>query len=146
MSATALGICLVLAAGPGTAPRFVPTRAFTLAWTHSIEKTRWEEDYRVETAGPEAPPVLIAGKARIKGSGAGMDPPAGAVRKGSWYEYQPALRPAVPLRLTRSHWTADYDWCMEGRCLPLSAVMPNDGDITLLYPCAGPQPPPPDHQ
>lgn len=42
--------------------------AFTLAWTHSIEKTEWQEDWRVTPQGLE----LIA--ARVKGSGAGMEP------------------------------------------------------------------------
>lgn len=37
----ALGVCLNLAVPPQVPPRFVPTQAFTLAWTHSIEKISW---------------------------------------------------------------------------------------------------------
>ncbi|MCA6125803.1 DUF1850 domain-containing protein, partial [Bradyrhizobium sp. WSM 1704] len=43
--------------------------AFTLAWTHSIEKTAWQEDWVVTSAGLELT------QARIKGTGAGMEPP-----------------------------------------------------------------------
>ncbi len=136
MGGATLGVCLALAAAPALAPRFVPTQAFTLAWTHSIEKIRWEEDYRVlAPLSPSGAPRLRAGKARIEGSGAGMEPPPDALRKGRWYEYQPAPWPATPLRLTRSRYTADYDWCMQGQCQRLSALLPSAGDVTLLYPC-----------
>ncbi|MGB3706006.1 MAG: DUF1850 domain-containing protein [Castellaniella sp.] len=133
----ALGVCLTLAAAPGVPPRFVPVRAFTLAWTHSIEKIRWEEDYTVQ-ADPDGRPRLVPGQARIRGSGAGMEPPPDAVlRRDGWYVYQPHTRPLDELRLTRSPYVADYDWCVDGRCEPLRAVMPTDGDVTLLRPCQG---------
>jgi len=143
----ALGVCLALAASPpdeGLGPlpddashthvRFVPATRFTLAWTHSIEKTRWEEDYRVrqDRAGQ---PALRLERARIRGSGAGMEPPAGAVLRQGWYEYTPAAQPEGPLRLTRSAWTADYDWCVGGRCRPLSELLPTDSGVTLLWAC-----------
>jgi len=38
--------------------------AFTLVWTHSIEKTDWQEDWRVTPEG------LVLTQARVKGSGA----------------------------------------------------------------------------
>ncbi|WP_448152289.1 DUF1850 domain-containing protein [Castellaniella caeni] len=68
-----LGVCFTLAAALQVPPRFVPVQAFTLAWTHSIEKIRWEEDYRV-ARDAQGHPVLIPGKARILGSGAGICP------------------------------------------------------------------------
>ena len=43
--------------------------AFTLAWTHSIEKIEWQEDWRITPQGLELT------QARVKGSGAGMEPP-----------------------------------------------------------------------
>jgi len=137
-----LGVCLALAAAvpPGAESRppadaaFVPQRAFTLAWTHSIEKTRWEEDYRVARAA-DGSPLLRLVRARIRGTGAGMEPPDGAVLRRGWYEYVPAHQPQGPLRLTRSPYTADYDWCARGRCRPLGAWLPSDGGITLLWPC-----------
>jgi hypothetical protein len=43
--------------------------AFTLSWTHSVERIRWEEDWQLTSRGLE----LV--EARVKGSGAGMEPP-----------------------------------------------------------------------
>ena len=43
-----IGLCLGLA---GVVWAQVPTADFTLAWTHTIEKIRWEEDYRVTPDG-----------------------------------------------------------------------------------------------
>ena len=59
---TVLGICLALAAAPA-ASIFVPAERFTLAWTHSIEKVRWEEDYAVL---PGPPATLRALQARVR--------------------------------------------------------------------------------
>ncbi|MEX1168213.1 MAG: DUF1850 domain-containing protein [Hydrogenophaga sp.] len=133
----ALGVCLVLAAsGAAAAPVFVPTTAFTLAWTHSIEKVRWEEEYAVVRANtPGAPPVLQARTARVRGSAAGMEPPDNAVLRNGWYEYQSPTQSPEGLRLTRSRYTADYEWCIHGRCAPLAQWLPSDGNITLLTPC-----------
>ena len=138
----AIGVCLVLAAAAqGTAPVFVPVERFTQAWTHSIEKTRWEEDYAVIPGGaPGAPPVLQALTARVRGSGAGMEPPPDAVLRNGWFEYTPPTVSPHGLRLTRSRFTADYDWCSAGHCAPLSSLLPSDGDVTLLTPCADPAP------
>ena len=98
-----LGVCLVLAAvaaEPIHGPAFVATERFTLAWTHSIEKVRWEEDYAVvATPGRAAPPELRALSARVKGSGAGMEPPPDAVLKDGWYSYTPTQRAPGELRL-----------------------------------------------
>lgn len=153
MGAAVLGVCLALAASlpPGAefadppasagtvTVRFVPQARFTLAWTHSIEKTRWEEDYRVRR-GSDGAPRLELTVARIRGSGAGMEPPPGSVLRGGWYSYAPAQQPSGPLRLTRSPHTADYDWCAQGRCQPLSDLLGSDGGVTLLWPCVGARP------
>ena len=140
----ALGVCLVLLAqGAGTPPLFVPTERFTLAWTHSIEKVRWEEDYAVQrSADADHHPVLQALTARVHGSAAGMEPPDGAVLRNGWYEYTPTTWSPEGLRLTRSAYTADFDWCVSGHCAPLGTLLPSDGDITLLSPCTGPAPRP----
>lgn len=138
------GVCLALAASAASPTVFVPVQHFTLAWTHSIEKIRWEEDYTVR---PAVPPQtgwrLQPGMARIQGSGAGMEPPPDAVWRHGAYEYQPLTPPQTLLRLTRSGYTADYDWCVTGRCRPLSALIPTDGGVTLMWPCAGPATPRP---
>ncbi|MFA5663022.1 DUF1850 domain-containing protein [Castellaniella sp.] len=135
----ALGACLTLAAQPDLPPRYLPGEHFTLAWTHSIEKQRWEEDYRIER-NPHGQIMLIPGQARIRGSGAGMEPPADAqLLANGWYAYQPHTAPLQALRLTRSHFVPDYDWCVHGQCRPLRALMPSDGGVTVLRPCEAPR-------
>ena len=143
MAATALGVCLTLASALNAAPVFVPVQRFTLAWTRSIEKVRWEEDYAV-AAGRVAgqPPVLLALKARIKGSAAGMDPPDDAVLRNGWYEYTPRQTTLPELRLTRSEFTADYDWCMGGHCQTMSNLIASDIGITKVTPCFDSEPSP----
>ncbi|MGB6115452.1 MAG: DUF1850 domain-containing protein [Comamonas sp.] len=132
-----LGICLALAAAAaGTPAVFVSAEHFTLAWTHSIEKQRWEEDYAVL---PGQPPRLQALAARIRGSGAGMEPPDDAVFVDGWYVYHPATWPTTPLRLTRSEFTADFDLCIDGRCRTMARHLPSDHGITLLSPCTRPR-------
>lgn len=133
----ALGICLALGAA-ATPTAFVPVTAFTLAWTHSIEKLRWEEDYLVQAAAPDAAPVLRAVAARVRGSGAGMEPGPDAVLQGGWYHYRPARTEHAELWLTRSVHTADYELCPQGgACRPLAHWLPSDGWRTRLWPCRG---------
>jgi len=139
----ALGLCLMLvAAAPGggaaepKTPVFVAAERFTLAWTHSIERQRWEEDYVVRPGRtPGAPPQLHASAARVRGSAAGMEPPDGARLVGGWYVYTPAIAHPAELRLTRSEFTADYELCLQGRCRPMSHWLPSDGGVTRLIAC-----------
>lgn len=135
----ALGICLSLAAAlQGSPVVFVPETEFTLAWTHSIEKVRWEEDYAVRFDAVRGQPVLQAVQARVRGSGAGMEPPPDAVLRQGWYHYTPAIATPPELRLTRSEFTPDYEVCVQGRCLRMADWMASDGGITLLKPCRQP--------
>lgn len=104
----------------------------TLRWTHSIEKIRWEEDYRVEDR------QLRLVEARVRGTGAGMEPPPGAVlRAGAWH-YTPdqAIFPVVQLR--HSPHAAPYEICSGGDCRPLPAWLPAlpDDAVVDLRPCA----------
>ncbi len=106
-----IGLCLGLA---GVVWAQVPTADFTLAWTHTIEKIRWEEDYRVTPDG------LLLGEARVKGSGAGMEIPDGAeLRDGTWH-YQRQMSPLQPLRVGRTPEAGDYQLCFDQRCHALS--------------------------
>lgn len=136
--AMTVGLCLALVATQA-APVFVPVQHFTLAWTHSIEKTRWEEDYAVL---PVSPPRLLARAARIKGSGAGMEPPDGARLSRGWYEYLPTDRLPAELLLSRSPFVPDYELCTAGVCRPLGHWLPSDGRATRLFPCQSAGAPP----
>jgi hypothetical protein len=86
--------------------------AFTLSWTHSIEKIRWEEDWRIEGK------TLVLKEARIRGSGAGMEPPAGSVLKNGVWHYRPQLPPQTVLRLSHSPHAGGYTLCTETLCAP----------------------------
>ena len=116
------GICL--AAGALTAALQLP--AFTLAWNHSIEKIRWEEDYRV--AGHR----LVLDEARIRGSGAGMEPPPDARFDHGVWHYHPPLPPLKELRLTHSPYTAGYEICSAGHCRPLAAILPGLPEVAVI--------------
>jgi hypothetical protein len=103
---------LCLAAGAVTATLAV--ESFTLAWTHSVEKVRWEEDWRIEHR------MLVIDEARIRGTGAGMEPPPDAVLKDGAWHYRPKLAPLSQVRLAHSPYTAGYELCVAGRCAPLA--------------------------
>ncbi|MGZ5265357.1 MAG: DUF1850 domain-containing protein [Caldimonas sp.] len=112
--------------------------SFTLAWTHSIEKIRWEEDYRVAGA------KLVLTEARVRGHGAGMEPPPGSVLVDGAWHYDPHLAPLEVLRLTNSRFATGYEICRQGRCVPLADSAPRvgDGDVIELRACpaGGPKP------
>ena len=140
MSVGLIGVCLALlsAAGAGAysavdKPVFIPVQQFTLAWIHTIEKVRWEEDYAVDAFADGA--ILKAVAARVRGSAAGMEPPPDAQLKNGWYAYKPQISQPKVLRLTRSAFAADYEFCSGGRCRPMSDFLPSDGGVTLLTAC-----------
>jgi hypothetical protein len=122
------GLCLGVAFSVISAS--LPVQTFTLAWTHSIEKTRWEEDYRIEDDN------LVLQVARIRGSGAGMEPPEDAVLRKGHYEYRPVNVRLTNLRIARSPFVAEYQLCWSGGCSELSElVAPSDSGTTDLFPC-----------
>ena len=123
--ATAALLCLT---APGLAVS-LPAERFTLVWQHSIEKIDWEEDYVV------AGPWLYLSGARIRGTGAGMEPPDDAVRVGGVYAYRPAQRWFRSLNLARSTFVADYRLCIDGRCAPMSTWIPVSAGVTEVGPC-----------
>ncbi len=120
------GICLV--AGLLVA---VLDDTVTLSWTHSIQKTVWEEDYRREGK------ALRLVEARVRGSGAGMEPPEGAVLKDGAWHYVPAL-PALPnVQLRHSPYAAGYRVCSGGQCRSVTewlSKLPQEA-ILELRPC-----------
>lgn len=107
-------------------------QSFTLAWMHSIEKVRWEEDWRIEGQQLQ----IVA--ARIKGSGAGMEPPPGAVLRNGFWHYRPAVAAMDRLILANSPYTPGYALCVDGDCKPLAGFLPGieDTGTIVLAPCA----------
>jgi hypothetical protein len=111
--AAAAAICLAL----GARHVSLPTDRFTLVWTHSVEKTGWQEDYAIRGSG------LALTEARIQGTGAGMEPPSGALFRRGWWHYVPPLPVLPELRLTLSPYTADYRLCWKGQCRSLAKLV-----------------------
>ncbi|BCO25260.1 hypothetical protein MIZ03_0120 [Rhodoferax lithotrophicus] len=109
----------------------LPVDRFTLRWQHSIEKIDWEEDYRV------AGDWLYLSSARVRGSGAGMEPPPGSFYQQGVWHYRPApdMRWTRRLLLTRSEFARDYDLCMGGVCQQLSHWIPLSTGTTTAAPC-----------
>jgi hypothetical protein len=121
-----MNLCLLL----GGKQILYATAAFTLAWTHSVEKTRWEEDWRITPQGLE----LV--EARIEGSGAGMEPPADARFDGRFWHYHPRLAPQPQIVLAQSGATGGaWQICFDGTCRDLPEPAPDDPSSAWLTPC-----------
>jgi hypothetical protein len=103
----------------------------TLSWTHSIQKTVWEEDYRREGN------VLRLTEARVRGTGAGMEPPQSAVLKQGVWHYVPALPTLPSVQLRHSPYTAAYRICSSDRCQLVTEWLPGLPEETVigLAPC-----------
>ena len=121
------GLCIL--AGGSLVAKLAGITAFTLSWTHSIERLPWEEDWRIEAA------ELVLVEARVQGMGAGMEPPAEAtLRDGAW-RWRPDVPPLPEVVLRRSGATADWRLCAEGQCRALDAIVPPEADPVTLRPC-----------
>ena len=125
-------VCLALAQA---VVAVLPTDVFTLLWTHSVERTEWREEWRIEDGRLR----LVA--ATVAGSGAGMEPPPGAVLVDNAWHYVPAVAPMTRLRLANSQsGGGDYRLCWDGSCRPLASLLPASSEEPVeLYPCDAPK-------
>ena len=119
-------LCLALA-GAATVLAGVPAERFTLAWTHSVERTEWQEEWRLSGS------ALVLETARVKGGGAGVEPPPDARVEAGWVVWHPRLPPQERVVLAASSHTADHRLCVAGECRPLHGWFdrPADGPIEL---------------
>src|ERR1700712_3991522 len=78
--------------------------AFTLVWTHSVEKVEWQEDWRVTPNG------LVLAQARVKGSGAGIGAPPGARLIDGWVLSEAARRQGPRRRQGAAAGGASHRW------------------------------------
>lgn len=102
----------------------------TLRWMHTVEKTLWEEDYRTDGR------LLVIEEARVRSSGAGMDPPATAVWSAGWWRYEPRLAALEEVTLANSPFSTGYTVCWKGTCQPLSVLVPPGEPVRLASrPC-----------
>jgi hypothetical protein len=123
------GVSLCLASAG--AIKTLAIAAFTLAWTHSIEKVEWQEDWRVTPQGLE----LL--QARVKGSGAGMEPPPEARLIDGWFRWQPRRPPMPEVALGNSGAAGEWRLCESGHCRTLSEILGHDvgANVTTMRAC-----------
>jgi hypothetical protein len=105
--------------------------AFTLVWTHSIEKTDWQEDWRITPQG------LQLVQARVKGSGAGMEPPSDARLVDGWFQWQPKRAAMPEVVLGNSGAAGEWRLCADGNCRTLSEIFghPIGANVTTMSAC-----------
>lgn len=125
-----MGLCLASAGVVKT----LSVTAFMLAWTHSVEKIEWQEDWRVTPQGLE----IV--EARVKGSGAGMEPPPDARLIGDWFHWKPQLPKLPEVALGNSGVAGEWRLCGDGQCQTLSEVLghPVGTNVTMMRPCDAP--------
>ena len=123
---------MALCLATGAVSAVLAINSFTLAWMHSIERVRWEEDWRVDAGQLQ----IVA--ARIKGSGAGMEPPDDAVLQGGAWHYRPRVAAMDRLTLAHSPYTAGYELCTGGSCRLLADYLPGieESATIVLAACA----------
>jgi hypothetical protein len=90
---------------------------------------RWEENWRVTPAGLEIVEALV------KGSGAGIDPPEGAVLKDGWWTYAPRVGARRRVSLAASGATGSgWTLCADQSCRELGS---EPGEAVELSACDG---------
>ena len=100
---------------------------FRLEWTHSVERTLWREEWRIEDG------ALQPLRAAVKGSGAGMDPGPDARLEDGWLVWAPDLPPQPELVLAASGATGGGWRLCDGRaCHDLGRA---PGEPLHLRPC-----------
>lgn len=119
-------VCLVVA---GAVRATLPGPEVTLAWTHSVQKTRWEERYRVDGA------ALHLVEARVEGSGAGMEAAPDARREGGAWVWRPDRR-LDDLVLAASPHGGAYRLCSGTACVDIPLDGSGDLPVTVV-PCGG---------
>lgn len=99
---------------------------FTLSWTHSVERIEWRENWQVRAGR------LHLTEARVRGSGAGMEPGEGAVERDGWWIWHPGLSvPSVTLAASGAT-TGGWSLCADDGCHELGA---HAGAPLTLRPC-----------
>ncbi|MCL6706166.1 DUF1850 domain-containing protein [Pseudomonas sp. R2.Fl] len=99
--------------------------AFSLSWTHSVQKTEWREDWAVTPTG------LEIREAAVKGSGAGMEPGDGAILRDGWWVWRPETKPLPELRLAASGATGrGWRLCHAHGCMELGVTAADEAVLT----------------
>lgn len=117
MTCLAVGAAMLMLSAPN----------FQLRWTHSVEHVEWQEDWHIDAS------ALSLTTARVRGSGAGMEPGENAQLKDGWWEWEGDLR--VPALVLAASGATGGGWelCVNDECSVLGA---NSGEPVILMPCA----------
>ena len=120
-------VCLILA---NAVLAMLPSDTFVLAWTHSVEKTEWREEWRVDEAS------LVLVEASVAGSGAGMEAQDGAQLRGGMWRWRPRERREARLLVANSAYGGDYRLCWQNACQTLAELLPGRADGPVeISPC-----------
>ena len=124
-------VCMSVCFATGTIAKMLQVTALSLAWTHSVEKIEWQEDWRVSPHG------LVLVEARIKGSGAGIDPPPDARLIAGWWSWNSTPVERSEVILGQSDAVGDWRICADGRCATLPEILgrPPRTEATRMSSC-----------
>jgi hypothetical protein len=75
---------------------------------------------------------LLLEEARIKRSGAGMDPPTYAIWRDGWWHYRPSITPLREVLLANSLFVGGYTVCWESKCHLLNTLVPAGMPVRLF--------------
>lgn len=100
--------------------------AFSLHWTHSVEKEEWVERWSVQDQG------LRLEEARVKGSGAGMEPGENARLVDGWWVWMPQTN--VPFLMLAASGATGGGWklCDENACWTIGT---DPSEAIRIAPC-----------
>lgn len=106
-----MSVCLLVAGKP----LLLASAAFTLGWTHSVEKTEWVEHWRVEQN------TLVLEEARVRGTGAGMEPGENARLVNGWWVWRiDRAQPSISLAASGAT-SGGWRLCADGQCQELGS-------------------------
>lgn len=103
--------------------------AFSLSWTHSVEKTTWREGYIVEGQ------KLRLDWVEVQGSGAGMEAKDGTTLQNGVWRWHEKTETIESISLRRSSYVSDYTLCHQKTCKSLEAWGVERADPTVMHAC-----------
>jgi len=104
--------------------------AFSLSWTHSVEKTTWTESWITEGDA-----LRVVG-ASVEGSGAGIGLPDNAVLRDGRWVYAPQLAPVETIILAASGATVSpWTLCTSDTCIDLGSKAADPTRIWVSEDC-----------
>jgi hypothetical protein len=104
-----MSACLLIAGKP----LWLAASLFQLSWSHSVERVEWVEQWRL--AGGR----LLLEEARVKGSGAGMEPGPEARLQDGWWVWHPRRSHERLVLAASGATTGGWTFCADGQCRAL---------------------------